>query len=178
MLLQRLDNYSNEALTPEGLCNLIQYEYQRNIQLSCDAIESYLTQHPDIENMNPSVAELLQILFRKLQDELKHVFLKESGIVFPHIKKSYQGTEALQHMPLLDEKVFTAIKNTQTVIIGLMQRIRQVLHHYAVEPGWSADWKECLNEFFELENKVLQWVHVDQNLLYPKVINGHKHHLN
>ncbi len=177
-MLNRLDNYSNEALTPEGLCNLIQLEYQPEIMKSCSEIESFLMLHPYIKELPLSVSEMAQLLFRKLEDELKHLFLKESGIVFPCIKKSYKGTENLKDN-CLDTKVFETVHNTHQVIIGLTQKLRQLLNNYVVKPAWSKEWKLCINEMFLLENKILQWVHIEQNLLYPKVVGKNKltHHI-
>ena len=49
----------------------------------------------------------------------------------------------------------------------------------------TKEWKDCVNELFALENSIFQWIHVEQNLLYPKVTGlgnhyraGHHHHLN
>jgi len=168
MFLNKLDNYSNNALTPEGLCNLIQLEYQPEIMRSCSAIEKYLLLHPYIKELPLSVSELIQLLFSKLEDELKHLFLKESGVVFPCIKKNYHGTEKLSE-GCLDPKVFDTVHNTHQIIIGLTQRVRQLMDNYVVRANASKEWKDCINEMFLLENKILQWVHIEQNLLYPKV---------
>lgn len=177
MFLNRLDNYSNDALTPEGLCNLIQLEYQPEIMNSCSAIEKYLLLHPYIKELPVSVSELIQLLFTKLEDELKHLFLKESGIVFPCIKKNYQGTEKLSN-DCLDPKVFDSVHSTHQIIIGLTQRVRQLMDNYAVKSNSSKEWKDCINEMFALENKILQWVHIEQNLLYPKVKGRSRQNMN
>jgi hypothetical protein len=173
MYLNRLDNYSQEALTPEGLCNLIQLEYQPEILSSCSDIGKYFLLHPYIKELSLSVSELTQLLFSKLDDELKHLFLKETGIVFPCIRKNFHGTVNLQGT-CLDSKVFETVHGTHQVIIGLTQKIRQLLNNYVVKPNWSREWKLCINEMFILENKILQWIHVEQNLLYPKVIVRHR----
>ena len=184
MFLNRLDNYSNAALTPEGLCNLIQLEYQPEIMGSCNTIEQYLTTHPFVKELPASVSEVVQLLFKKLEDELKHLFLKESGIVFPYIKKNYHGTEKVDNNTV-DVKVVESVHDTHQTIIGLTQKIRQQLNNYVVKPAWSKEWKDCVNELFALENSIFQWIHVEQNLLYPKVTGlgnhyraGHHHHLN
>lgn len=186
MFLNRLDNYSNAALTPEGLCNLIQLEYQPEIMSSCSSIEEYLEKHPFVKELPAPVSEVVQLLFKKLEDELKHLFLKETGIVFPYIKKNYHGTEKV-HGNTVDVKVVESVHNTHQTIIGLTQKIRQQLNNYVVKPAWSKEWKNCVNEMFLLENSIFQWIHIEQNLLYPKVTglgnhyhpgHHHNHHLN
>ncbi|HCT22498.1 MAG: hypothetical protein K2Y12_02360 [Chitinophagaceae bacterium] len=184
MFLHRLETRSQEALTPEGLCNLIQFEFQPEINTSCSKIESYLLSNPQIKELPVSVAELVQLVFSKLEDEIKHLFLKQSGIVYPCIKRNYKGTVKMDSAgPCLEHKVFENIHNTHQVIINLMQRLRQLLNNFSPTPNASMEWRECLNELFTLETKVLQWIHVEQNLLYPKVTgkpakahHGHHHH--
>lgn len=178
MFLHKLDNYSHDALTPEGLCNLILLEYHPDINESCNKVEHYLLCHPHISALSLSASELLQLLFIKLQDEVKSFSLKESGILFPCIKKNYHGTEKISNSHCFDPKIIETIHNTHQVIIGLTQKIRQLLDNYVVKTEWSKEWKSCVNELFLLENKILQWIHVEQNLLYPKVIHGIKPHLN
>ena len=80
-------------------------------------------------------------------------------------------------------KVVESVHNTHQTIIGLTQKIRQQLNNYVVKPAWSKEWKDCVNELFALENSIFQWIHVEQNLLYPKVTGlgnhyraGHHHH--
>jgi hypothetical protein len=87
MYLNRLDNYSREALTPEGLCNLIQLEYQPEILSSCTDIGKYFLLHPYIKELPLSVSELTQLLFSKLDDELTHLFLTDWNCISMHTEK-------------------------------------------------------------------------------------------
>jgi len=173
MFLNRLDNYSREALTPEGLCNLIQLEYLPDIMSSCDNIDHFFSIHPSIKEF-PTTSEVVQLIFNKLEDEIKHLFLKETGIVFPFIKKNYIGTENINGNAV-ELKVAESVHNTHQTIIGLTQKIRRLLNNFVVKPSWSKEWKACINELFLLENIIFQWIHVEQNLLYPRVTNV-KHH--
>ena len=175
MFLNKLDNYSQAALTPEGLCNLIQLEYQPEIISLCNNVEGYLSKHPYVKEIPVSVSEVIQLLFKKLEDELTHLFLKESGIVFPYIKKNYHGTEAVQGNTV-DTKVVESVHHTHQTIISLTQKIRQQLNNYVVKPSWSKEWKQCVNELFSLENSIFQWIHIEQTLLYPKVTGFRNHY--
>jgi len=96
MFLNRLDIDSEAVLSPTGLCDLIQKEYQPEIISSCKLIEKYFSTHAYINELPSPVSEVVQLLFRKLDDELKHLFLKESGIVFPYIKKKIITTQKNQ----------------------------------------------------------------------------------
>lgn len=171
MFLHELDKYSQEALTPEGLCNLIEYKYQREIQGSAERIKEYLYENAQILELSDSVSELVHMLFGKLNDEVEYLFKKESVIIFPCIKHHYNGTEKIIPTTCVENTVYRNIQGTHKVILNLVHKLRQVLDNYSTEPGWSNEWKECLNEMFTLENKIYNWIHLEQNFLYPKINN-------
>jgi len=171
MLLHQLDKHSEEALTPEDLCNLIEYKYQREITDSAERIRSYLYQNSQVIELSDSVSELVHMLFSKLWDEVNHLFKKETIIIFPCIKHHFNGTEKIIPTNCVDNAVYRNIQGTQKVILNLIHKLRQVLDNYTADPKWSEDWKECLNEMFTLENKIYNWLHLEQNFLYPKINN-------
>lgn len=182
MFLNKLEGYSHQDLMPAALCNLIQLKYQPQISSSCTAIKQYLFAPSNTNELTASTFEITQLLFHKLEDEIKHLFLTESGIVFPYIKKKHYGKKKL-YINLIDENVINRIRNKQQKIIKLTQNIRQLLNNYIVKPWWSKEWMECENELFLLEKYIFQWIHIEQNLLYPKVsylnnkkFNNHRHH--
>ncbi len=171
MLLHQLDKYSEEALTPEGLCNLIEYKYQREIGDSAKRIMEYLDHNSQVVELSDSVSELVHMLFSKLWDEVNHLFKKETVIIFPCIKHHYRGTEKIIPTNCVENTVYKNIQGTQKVILNLVHKLRQVLDNYNADPQWSKGWKECLNEMFTLENKIYNWLHLEQNFLYPKINN-------
>ncbi|HEX3023758.1 MAG TPA: hemerythrin domain-containing protein, partial [Chitinophagaceae bacterium] len=170
MFLNRLDIDSEAVLSPTGLCDLIQKEYQPEIISSCKLIEKYFSTHAYINELPSPVSEVVQLLFRKLDDELKHLFLKESGIVFPYIKKNYHNTKKSTGNKV-DPKVFDSVQHTHQTIITLIQNIRKLLNNYVVKSSSGKEWKQCVSELFTLESHIFQWIHIEQSLLYPKVIN-------
>ncbi|HVZ24544.1 MAG TPA: hypothetical protein VG842_00720 [Sediminibacterium sp.] len=151
-------------MTPSELCSLIEDEFQQAILARCKAIEGYFAQNA-VNEVPDSVLELVDLLFKKLQDELKHAFRKESGILFPAIRQK-MGTFKLA-APLA-----ASIEQTHKILLNLILKIRQLLNNYAIQPGWSEEWKLCVNEFFHLENKIHQWIHIEQYYLYPPISNN------
>ena len=171
MLLHQLDKYSEEALTPEGLCNLIEYKYQQEISQTAERISKYLDDNNQIVELSDSISELVHLLFTKLWDEVNHLFKKESMIIFPCIKHHFNGTERIIPTNCVDNAVYRNIQGTQKVILNLVHKLRQVLDNYTADAKWSPEWKDCLNEMFTLENKIYNWLHLEQNFLYPKINN-------
>jgi iron-sulfur cluster repair protein YtfE (RIC family) len=169
MFPQEIDKYSQDALTPEGLCNIIEYNYQAEIKQSRDKIRGYLNDNLQVLELSDSVSDLVHLLFQKLNDEVEHLFKKETVIIFPCIKHHYNGTERILPDRCVENSVYRNIQGTHKVILNLLQKLRQVLDNYITDPAWSIEWKDCLNEMFTLENKIYNWIHLEQNYLYPKI---------
>ncbi len=169
MFLNKIDNHSQEALTPEGLCNLIEMDFIPDIQLSLEDIQKYFDKNIHTK-ADPVSAELVALMFIKLKDELDHLFRKEKGILFPFIKQSFAGTMRVGKSKGIDAKVIDSLNKTQKGIIQLLQKMRQVLNNYSPLSYSTPEWKDCVNDMFELENKIFQWIHIEQTLLYPKVV--------
>lgn len=161
MLMKQWDTKLQEALDPQGLCMLIENECQREIRSSCKEISDYFSEESNQEVPDP-VYELVQLLFAKLQDEVEHVFLKETGLIFPAIRSAGPGYAAPQKLP-------ESMHQTQQGIINLLQKLRQLLNNYVVQPGWSKAWRACVNELFVLEREIHQWIYIEQSLLYPSI---------
>ena len=172
MQLYQIDSLSQQALTIEGLCILIEKEYHFQIMDSGKKIKEYLLLHSDISDLTAPVSELLHLLFAKLDDEMNHLFRKESALIFPQIRKKYIGNQKRQDAQSIGLDTIESVRSTQSVISSLIQRIRQLLNNYLIQPHWNQDWKNCVNELFVLENKIFQWMHVEQNLLFPKLVES------
>ena len=170
-MLHQIDKYSTEALTPEGLCNLIEYKYHSEIHQSIQRINLYLDNNAQITELADSVSELVHMLFRKLCDEVEHLFKKESVIIFPCIKHHYNGTEKIMPSSCVENSVYRNIQGTHKVILNLVHKLRQVLDNYSTEGAWSSEWKNSLDEMFLLENRIYNWIHLEQSYLYPKINN-------
>lgn len=164
MLLNEWDIELQENITPLGLCELIEKRCQPEIKASLSNIEQYFSQLTDIEIPEPDF-ELLQLLYTKLQDEIRHIFLKESGLIYPGIKKKHHGF-------FIEERATETIQHTQQVIVNLLIKLRHLLNNYVVNPDSSQGWKDCVHEFFQLENEIHRWIYIEQSLLYPAITHN------
>jgi iron-sulfur cluster repair protein YtfE (RIC family) len=90
------------------------------------------------------------LLHQKLEDELSHLFLKESGIIFPSVK-----IKAAQHAAtLLASSVLDLVVQSHARILQLLQKERQILNNYVTSNKWDASWINIVNELFNLESLV------------------------
>jgi hypothetical protein len=162
------DNFTNN-LTPEKLCNIIELEYQPEILNLCANINNYFSNHPFSKQIPLANSEIAYLLFIKLHDELKHLFLKETGIVFPCIIKYFTKHQLLMNENFLDGKVSEAVHKSQAVIIDLIEKIRSILNGFSIDSEWDKELKKCFARLFILETKILEWIHIEQKFLYPRV---------
>ena len=172
MLLNNSDTVSNELLSPQGLCSLIELEYHPSINTSLRKVEDYLISNAYGKELSIPMSELIHLVFMKLSDELQHFFLKESGIIFPAIcknEKAIQAKEPGQHQ--LQNALLETVQQRQQIIVNLLQKMRQLLY-YNIHSEWSIEWQVCVNEMFLLETKIYQWIHIEGSLLYPKLIKN------
>ncbi len=150
------------------LCKSVEGRFHAPILRSCKHISDCLQKHDDIAELPIPVVELLQLLFPKLQDELTHVFLKESGIVFPWVVAWQRDSVTTGINP----SVIKSLQQTQHVIMQLLQKIRQLLHNYISHPQWPVYLRSCVNELFLLETRVHRWIHFEQNTLFPHLMKA------
>jgi iron-sulfur cluster repair protein YtfE (RIC family) len=154
-----------KELTPGELCDVVEQDYHLAITASATIIGQFLSKNPDLPDLPVAASELVHLLFSKLNDELKHLLLKESGIIFPCIRNCKKGPQAL----CVKDTMVEVIRGRQSVVTALLQRMRQLLNNFVTTPQHNPEWKTCINAFFLLETAVFQWIHVEQNLLYPAV---------
>lgn len=151
-----------DSIPPAVLCDQIEQECHTELLSLCSDIEQYFDQQAAI-NISDSTSEMVQLIFLKMEDEVKHLLLKEKNLIFPDIKNS-------RTLFVLAPAVWSYIVHTQRGIAELLQKIRHLLHHFQVLPSWSKDWRECVQQFFQLEKKIHQWIFVEQNILYPSCL--------
>ena len=160
MLAQTGGRVFSGADSIEEICSTIASVYHKPILDSCNTIRAYLQQHTAIAELPEPVSEIVQLIFQKIEDEMTHVFRKETGIVFPYIQQNKKGKG-------LQPKVVDAMLHTHEILIALLQKLRQVMRHYVTRPALPDTLKTCVNEMFLLETHVLQWIHFEQSALYP-----------
>ena len=152
-----------DQIPASSLCKKIEVECQPELLALCSRVEKYFTQHA-VNEIDDQHVELLFMMFGKMVDELTHLFLKEKGLIYPGIQ-----AKGLQFE--LQPAVIQQIQHTQEKITALLNRLRQLLNNFQMKPTWSREWKNCVQDFFQLETKIHQWIYIEQNMLYPFFVN-------
>jgi iron-sulfur cluster repair protein YtfE (RIC family) len=152
-----------DQIPASALCIKLEFECQPALLALCSRIEIYFAEHT-INELDDQHIELVCMMFGKMVDELTHLFLKEKGLIYPGIQ-----AKGLQF--LLQPAVMQQIQVTQGKITAILNRLRQLLNNFQMKPSWSTEWKNCVQDFFQLETKIHQWIYIEQNMLYPLFVN-------
>ena len=152
-----------DQIPASALCKKLEFECQPALLALCSRIEIYFAEHT-INELDDQHIELVCMMFGKMVDELTHLFLKEKGLIYPGIQ-----AKGLQF--LLQPAVMQQIQVTQGKITAILNRLRQLLNNFQMKPFWSTEWKNCVQDFFQLETKIHQWIYIEQNMLYPLFVN-------
>ena len=142
-----------DQIPASALCKKLEFECQPALLALCSRIENYFTLHT-VNEIDDQHVELVFMMFGKMFDELTHLFLKEKGLIYPGIQ-----AKGLQF--LLQPAIIQQIQHTQEKITALLNRLRQLLNNFQMKPNWSAEWKNCVQDFFQLKTK-FSFYHYDQ----------------
>jgi iron-sulfur cluster repair protein YtfE (RIC family) len=153
-----------QSLSLLAICNEIQTEHQSSISQGCNNIINYLKKNEYIEDVLPSVSEVVHIILYKLSYEIKQCFLKEKQELYPLIvtataKDRLKLTEAME-----------PFREKHELILNIVKKLRQLLCDYVTQPHWSKEFRDFINELFSLENNLYKWIHIEEDLLFPKLM--------
>jgi iron-sulfur cluster repair protein YtfE (RIC family) len=175
MFLRTSDISVYNSFSPAGLCDVIKQEYHPEIEDLLNKIHHFLLQNPaDVKDLSLSDSELLQLLFFKLQDETKHLLLKERLLIFPSIQENAQNEN--NHANIDSKDMTLLMENTHENILDSIKKIRSLLQDYRVKENWREEVKQCVYNFECLEAAIIEWINFEHNLLYPKINNMHLHY--
>ncbi len=151
------------------LCDYIEDKLHVVLRHQASLIQKYLQQDLYCVCNCTTQFSLIQVLFQRLNDEMEQVFRKEKLILFPLIRENINNLTP----HTLSDKVFDLLKESHNKMIQISQKIRQLTSNYFAKPGWNAAAKLCINELFDFEQTLQQWIHLEEGVLYPKVATVH-----
>ncbi|MEX6686015.1 hypothetical protein QTN47_00830 [Danxiaibacter flavus] len=159
-------NSVEQVLRPDSIMHIIESEYHQKINECCNIVNDFVLQHSHGDDVDLSVSELLHLLIAKLSDEIKHLTLKESGILYPIIKKDLKNTTG---KVTIDRQIFESIKTRHLVISELIKRIKRLFNDQNELLDLNDDWKIFFETLMLLEEKIYEWIYLEQDLLFPQL---------
>lgn len=157
-----------EAFSAFELCFVIEEDFHKPVRLTQDRISAQLEDNDILSEFSETIQELVMLLYKKLENEVAHFVVQEKGILFPCINKKCNHAKDPAGFSCLQAALIATIQQKHQLIISLSQKIRKLLNNFTPEKKYSDRVRNLLNDFFLLESKLLQWIHIEQHYLFPE----------
>ena len=145
-------------LSPVELCNFLDKEFFKKVS------ELFESVHQCVDNSLPQEdeekrLELLSLLFGKLESETMQMMRYDEQIFFPLVKN---------YLPL-HEVPGNAMEKIHVRILNVLEKIRQTLHNYLPEAGWSECVRDTSKDMFSIEQLLQQAIYIKEYFLLPRL---------
>jgi regulator of cell morphogenesis and NO signaling len=155
---------------------LVHHEYLRTAMpetLRC--LEQFAEGHHKKYNY---LSELVSV-FTALVDEILPHMVQEEEIIFPYIKQiahAYNSKESYTSLleRTLSKPVADVMNHMQEVVVKLLDRVRELTNNYCPPPNACTNHKVCFFTLREVDNDLVQYLNLENNILFPKVIKMEK----
>ncbi|MGZ5191073.1 MAG: DUF542 domain-containing protein [Flavisolibacter sp.] len=141
----------------------------------CDTTERFRNGHV---SRYPYLNELLKCV-HALRDELLPHIEEENQIIFPYIKQIVHAYES--HEPYAGLLVRTLRKPVENMmnheheyVRKYLQKIRELTNNYTPPTSSCVTHKVAFAKLKELDNDLVQHIHLENNILFPKAIEMEK----
>ena len=122
--------------------------------------------------------ELLLTFSRLLKEMLTHINHEEE-IIFPYIKQialAYNNKESFGGLLIrtLDKPVSEEMRHEEESTMGMLIRIRELTNEYTQPANECTNHKVNFLKLREIDNDIVQHLHLENNILFPKAIEMEK----
>lgn len=126
----------------------------------------------------PELAELEKIMKRMMKEIPPHM-KKEEEIIFPYIKQIYH---AFQHkesyasllIRTLRKPVEEVMQGEHESVGKQLHRMREITNNYMLPEKPCVTHRVTFSKLQELDNNLVQHIHLENNILFPKAIEMEK----
>lgn len=122
----------------------------------------------------PYLAELEKIMQKMMKDIPPHM-RKEEEVIFPYIKQVYHAwrhreSYASLLIRTLRKPVEEVMQGEHESVGSQLQRIREVTDNFTLPPYASTLHRVTFAKLMELDQNLVQHIHLENNILFPKAI--------
>lgn len=134
-------------------------------------LSEYVTKILRVHGANHGeVLSKLHRLYHNLKLELDQYLVKEEQIIFPLIKQY----EAQQDAGLREKaaRVIGELESEHSTAGDLLKEMRAVTDQYTLPDGACRTYMLTFQKLQELESDLFQHIHLENNILFPRVVNN------
>ena len=150
-----------EDMSVAQICNHFEHKQYLPIKDSFvvldEGLEDLKIHYPQHEKL-----VLIEILFRKLRNEMEQTMRNDLLVLFPILKKKAEDA-VLNHFPL------QSIRDKNKRILNILNKVRLVCENYVRQPCWDATSKAFFEEMYNLDKQITESILLKENLLFPRL---------
>ncbi len=153
------------------------------VKASLPLVKEYAQRFADSHRKKfPESAEIAEIV-DDLQKELLPHILHEEDIIFPYIKEITKACRNKEPYPnilvrTLQKPMEEEMHHAQEITGKMLYRLRQLTHQYQLPENACVTHRVTWSKLKEMDNDLVQHLHLENNILFPKVIEMEKELLN
>lgn len=122
----------------------------------------------------PELAELEKIMQRMMKEIPPHM-KKEEEVIFPYIKQIYHAwrhkeSYASLLIRTLRKPVEEVMKGEHESVGKQLHRMREITNNYTIPANACVTHRVTFAKLRELDNNLVQHIHLENNILFPKAI--------
>ena len=157
------------------LIDYIEYVHHHYLKKNLSSIEEILRKLiVSLKLKNPSLLELAQY-FASLRSDLMPHLEQEEKIIFPYIKQvahAYKNKDSYARLLVrtLRKPVENIVHHEDEKLAQYLHRFRKLTNNYTPPPHSSSLHKACYNSLKELDADLMQHIHLENNILFPKAL--------
>jgi regulator of cell morphogenesis and NO signaling len=140
-----------------------------------DVLRKFTEEHTRKYPFLQEVEKLFTQLYKELLPHLK----QEEEIIFPYVRQiahAYDSNEPYASLLVrtLRKPVEDVMHNEHATVLKAVHRIRELTNDYNTPPNACVSHRVTFSKLRELDNDLMQHVHLENNILFPRAIEMEK----
>ncbi len=180
--LKQILRHANSSTTPEFaewnidfLADYILNVHHRYLNKALPEVHEYVNRLS--EGHNKEFPELLELgkIMKQMMKEIPPHMRKEEEVIFPYIKQIFHAWRHRESYASL--LIRTLRKPVEEVMQGehesvgrQLHRIREITHNYSIPANSGMLHRVTYAKLQEVDNDLVQHIHLENNILFPKAI--------
>ena len=163
-------------MTPEidALCNDILDRHHAYLHRTLPLIRAQLARLSDASAPPVPSVTAARLAFEDLAQQLERHLAKEENLLFPALDALAKADREGGHRPALPFPTvlhpIRVMEAEHARILTAIERLRQVTGGFVASPDAPEAWRECLEEFEELDADLRLHLRVENEVLFPMAL--------
>ncbi|MGE0770447.1 MAG: iron-sulfur cluster repair di-iron protein [Cyclobacteriaceae bacterium] len=155
-----------EQWSPSLLADYIQEQHHGYVRAAIPLIEQLLAKVVHKHGASHRELEEIHACFLSLSQELTSHMGKEEQVLFPAIKQRAGWASTALELPI------SIMVDEHQKAGDLIKQIRRFTHNYQPPANACTSFQALYLKLEEFDNDLMQHVHLENNILFPKVLAG------